>query len=132
MLRAIKNRPNQNQPEVAQLEDSLADPPLTIGHNATHFLATIYPKNYDHAYGVKYDKVNFFIGSKRVKIIYDDLMIDGEKFDMTRNLWKLLNVANPGDLYEYPEEDAGKYEKLMFNTKLFLKEDYEADLRKIY
>ena len=49
-----------------------------------------------------------------MEIIGDYLIIDGEKFIMTRNIWKLLNLANPGALNEYPEEDVSKCENHMF------------------
>ena len=40
-------------------------------------------------------------------------MIDGEKFYMTRNVWKLINLATPVDTNEYPQEDLVKYVDLM-------------------
>ena len=116
VLNAIKNSPNENQPELAQLENPSADLLLTIGHNASHILAKICKKDYERAYGVKYDGANFFIGSKRVEIVGDDLPIDGEELDMSRNVWKLLILANLRALNEYPEEGVSKYEKLMFKT----------------
>ena len=46
-----------------------------------------------------------------------------EKLNMVRNVWKLLHLSNPGDLYEFPEEDVSKYEDPMFKTKPFLTHD---------
>ena len=121
VLKAITNTPKQS--EIPQLEGPIADPPKSIGSTASHFLSKVYQKDYDHAYGVKFDEGNFYIGSKRVEIIGDNLVIDGEKFEMSENVWKLLNLANPGNINAYPKTDVDKYEDLMLRTTPFLRDD---------
>ena len=53
ILKAIKNMPNQNQPELARIEGLVVDPAVTIGPIASHFLSKVYQKDYNQAYGVQ-------------------------------------------------------------------------------
>lgn len=131
-LKAIKDKPVQTiiQREIPiereiPIQREIEAPPepnyTHLGPLAIHYLSNVFKKDYDNAYGVKNDGQNFFIGNKMIEIDKDDIIIDGEKHEMTEEMWKLLTLSNPGKLSDYDSKDVTGYVNLMFRTKPFLK-----------
>ena len=66
----------------------------------------------DTTYGLYKRKGNFYIGNKPVVIIDNNIVADGEEYEVTPGLWELIVSKNPDDnIYTYYS-----YARLMLKT----------------
>ena len=126
-IRPIQELSKLEQPlqiELPKLEEPLqiegATKPMNVGPIAYKYLAKVYDRNYDHAYGINNINGELKIGTTPISIEGNDIIVHGEKFRMNEGVWELLNLAQP---INFNEDDNALYLSLMFKTTPFLKDD---------
>lgn len=76
-----------------------------------------FPNRTDQLYGLRRgkDEDTWYLGSKKVKIVGNDLEIENEKYQGTKGLFELITKRNPRDDY-YSESDLETYKKIFDQT----------------
>ena len=86
-------------------------------------------KDTDISYGIRKNEDKLKMGNKEIKLFYNDIIVDDEKFEGTEGLWELITEKNANLLEKnyingkYSLEDIENYKKLLNKTKALYKED---------
>lgn len=74
-------------------------------------------KNVDHNFGVRVEGDSWMIGNKTIEIDYNDIIIDGVKYQGTPGLYELIFMNIPNE-YIYTEEDLNAYAMILNSTSV--------------
>ena len=75
-------------------------------------------KSIDHNYGVRIDGDNWMIGDKKIDVIGDDLVVNGQRYTGTRGLYELIFMNIPNE-FVYTEEDMKNYANILKDTNVY-------------
>ncbi|KAF6203764.1 hypothetical protein GE061_002099 [Apolygus lucorum] len=93
--------------------NSIAQTP-TYGIKAKHYLVNLNDPSFGlNMFTSRDGKTFFMIGNKVVEIQQDDLIVDGQTFEGTRGLWRLLTYNAPPQPDAYTKKDLESYRKLL-------------------
>ena len=99
---------------------------INFGELSEKYLKKGFLKDYDTAYGIKpiEGSPNFKLGRNEIKIDGDNIsVVNGSNYIGTDGLWRLITLKNPGSV---TVDDKEQYERLMFETKPFLRDDSDV------
>ena len=122
----IKNK--ESVKKIEGLKPS-ADPPerrSPIVNLPTKYLGN---KDTDISYGISKQEDKLKMGNKEIKLNYNDIIIDDEKFEGTEGLWELITEKNTNLLEQnykdgkYSLEDIENYKKILNKTNALYKPD---------
>ena len=89
---------------------------LNVGPIARKYLAKLTRKKGDETFGPKCDdKGNFKLGDAEFETDGNDVIINGEKYKGTEDLWELVTLKEP-KTGAYDDEDMKKYVEIMVST----------------
>lgn len=98
-----------------------------LGPLAYHYLEVIPKGKLDNAYSIQEvpGTDHYRIGRMDVRVHGDNLIIDEKSYKGTEGLWKLLTHKHEelGNREDYSATDLDTYEKILLQTKPFLKDD---------
>ena len=105
----------QQQPQL-NIEGPSKEQLKTYGNTAVEYLSRFAEKeNTDKTYGLYFESGQPKIGSAKVDIKDNDLIIDGNKYEGTPGLWELLVSKNP-DPDKFTEQDLDNYKVILVNS----------------
>ena len=74
----------------------------------------------DTTFGIRNEEGLYYIGNKQATIVNNNIIVDGEKFRGTPDLWELIMSKNPED---FTKEDYENYAKLMVKTNALYRDN---------